>query len=789
MATEEDIARLVVALEAKVSDFQKKMDAAEKRGSKTYQTLQRGSKRATDQMASDMSKGAGRINQALAAVSGNIGSFGKAFAGGLIGGAVTGAFAAITDNLRETVRGVAEVGDEAKKSGLGVQAFQEWSYVAEQNRVSIDALTDGFKELSLRADEWIKTGSGSGAESFQRLGFTADDLAKRLKNPSDLMLEIVRRLQRFDQAARIRIMDELFGGTGGEQFVQLIDQGADGLQKTIQRAHDVGAVLDSEMIDKAQEIDRQWSDLTARVSNFAKTVAVELANIPWNVVNTKLSELFSNEQVGRSILGDKVYEALKEMGALTDEQVTKVETLRDRYSGLSDAAQDVGLQLAAAASTADMLGNDALWQVLATASADMRALSDQFAQGKITGEQFAEGMDGIRKKAADALEQLDSIDKAQFSGVISALGGLGRKLLDLIDNAKTLKAALPGGSAAIEDTRGEAISEARSGSYDQSSPYAPTTSPTPKAAPPMISEGTGSTGGSSKKSGSSKKTVQDQIDEIAQDTAALQAQTAAFNEAIGKGTEYGDMATYAATKAKLLTAAQQEGKTVTPELAAEIEKVAQAYGKAAQGSDEARDNLARMKAEATAGANALSNVFLSVTDGVDGLKSALASLLQQIASAQMNKAFASLATSGGTTGSIFSAIGSLIGGYASGGYTGDGGRNEPAGVVHRGEYVFSKAATARIGAGNLDAMHRGAIKGYASGGYVGGSTGSASGGASSVKVDVGVTVDKDGNLQAYVKNVSQQEVSRAAPSIVSQSVKATQNHLVKSRMINSRKTQ
>jgi phage-related minor tail protein len=63
---------------------------------------------------------------------------------------------------------------------------------------------------------------------------------------------------------------------------------------------------------------------------------------------------------------------------------------------------------------------------------------------------------------------------------------------------------------------------------------------------------------------------------------------------------------------------------------------------------------------------------------------------------------------------IVGAVGSAIG-FAGGGYTGSGGKYEPAGVVHRGEFVFNKESTSRIGVGNLYRM----MKGYASGGYVG----------------------------------------------------------------------
>ena len=45
----------------------------------------------------------------------------------------------------------------------------------------------------------------------------------------------------------------------------------------------------------------------------------------------------------------------------------------------------------------------------------------------------------------------------------------------------------------------------------------------------------------------------------------------------------------------------------------------------------------------------------------------------------------------------------------TGGYTGDGGKYEPAGIVHRGEYVFNQDDVNRIGLSNLEAMHNGTM--------------------------------------------------------------------------------
>ncbi len=72
---------------------------------------------------------------------------------------------------------------------------------------------------------------------------------------------------------------------------------------------------------------------------------------------------------------------------------------------------------------------------------------------------------------------------------------------------------------------------------------------------------------------------------------------------------------------------------------------------------------------------------------------------------------------GGTN--LAAVLGHLLG-YAEGGYTGDGGKYEPAGVVHRGEYVMPKKVVERVGVDNLAGLHRAALRGYSGGGLVGG---------------------------------------------------------------------
>lgn len=98
---------------------------------------------------------------------------------------------------------------------------------------------------------------------------------------------------------------------------------------------------------------------------------------------------------------------------------------------------------------------------------------------------------------------------------------------------------------------------------------------------------------------------------------------------------------------------------------------------------------------------------------------------------------------GGGSGKGFSFANS--GWFATGGYTGDGGKYEPAGTVHKGEFVMTKEATKRIGVDNLYRM----MRGYANGGMVGG-TSSGGGGGGAIMAG-GVTI---GSIPVSINNGS-----------------------------------
>ena len=150
--------------------------------------------------------------------------------------------------------------------------------------------------------------------------------------------------------------------------------------------------------------------------------------------------------------------------------------------------------------------------------------------------------------------------------------------------------------------------------------------------------------------------------------------------------------------------------------------------------ESATDSMSQVKSAATQTFDGIAqNMAAMLTGSEQNWRSFTRSVLSMMTEILLKQAMVGLVDSAST------ALG-----FAGGGYTGSGGKYEPAGVVHRGEFVFTKEATSRIGVGNLYRM----MKGYATGGYVGGGGTGPAAAPFGVSVYAPVTVENaSGNAQ------------------------------------------
>lgn len=188
-----------------------------------------------------------------------------------------------------------------------------------------------------------------------------------------------------------------------------------------------------------------------------------------------------------------------------------------------------------------------------------------------------------------------------------------------------------------------------------------------------------------------------------------------------------DMINMTDQERQVATALRRVGSAATEEERAKIEQlIAAKYREteALKASKEAMQEIGQLSKSVLSG---MISDLRAGKDGAEILANALDRIADKLIDMALNSAFGGGGGFGGFFQNLFTGSGSQlarsggIGLFASGGYTGDGGKYQPAGIVHKGEYVFDADTTRRIGAKNLARL-----AGYAKGGLVGGKVGAGS---------------------------------------------------------------
>lgn len=241
----------------------------------------------------------------------------------------------------------------------------------------------------------------------------------------------------------------------------------------------------------------------------------------------------------------------------------------------------------------------------------------------------------------------------------------------------------------------------------------------------------GSSGSGKRKSGgggSRQNEYQREIEQIQQRTAALQAQTSAQAAVNPLVNDYGYAVEFARSKQDLLTAAQEAGITITPELTASIEQLASGYANAvveserlAESQDKARQAAEDFKNTAKDITSGFISDLRSGTSAAEALSNALNKVLDKIIDIGLNSIFGL-----GGGGGLFSFLGFKDGGkipaFAGGGKLSGPGTGKSDSMLVRastGEYIVNAKATKEHLA-LLEAINGGKLPAFATGGLLGG---------------------------------------------------------------------
>ncbi|CUW88419.1 D-alanyl-D-alanine carboxypeptidase family protein [Rhizobium pusense] len=794
----DDTQRLVVSLEARMTKYERDMARARNATNDNFKKMEGRAQQSARNMERSMSRASASIGEKLE------GMFAPLMKGGAVVAGVGGAAIA----LKEIADSVAEVDREARKAGVSSKVWQQWTYVATATGMSIDGVTDALKELNIRGDEFAKTGKGSAEEAFQRLGYSATDVAQKLKDPSRFMDEIIGKLQTMDRAAQTRILDEVFGGTGAEEMAKVLGLSVVEIQKMRSEA----ATFSDEQVEAAKRIDREFSTLWRNFSVYAKQAAIEGVNVASKVIGA-----INDPSGGARDRAVNAYNSPEaQLKRLQDQRTRILRQIADTEANPLNLMKEVELrQLRAALSAVDEQMHDVTGdsddfkQALKELSAASNSLSGAFGSNVTAAANFKTALVELKNLVPELKAEMDSLATANgidaaYQRAVGSARTMGEVLnaTSIANRAKTtlsvnaaksdptafLAANLANGKSSShidgmasafaeklatmlasmpENLRGDItinsgyrdIQRQQQLWIDALKKYGSPEAARKWVAPPGNSQhNKGNAADLGYASDAARKWAHENAGNFGlsfplanenwhiEDTdarnkaksAELDRQTEVItrqndarrnlNQSVQEGL---DLARFEQSISGMSVAqqrieldvyrAQQEAKRAGITLSEEElqklrEKIAltqQIDGENKKASDSAEGLKNAQKFFAESFTNSLSGLLTGTQD----LNGAVRSLINSLIDATLQAALLGKGPLAGLAG-VGSGIFGAIFGFADGGYTGDGGKYEPAGVVHKGEYVMSKKATSRIGVGNLEALHRGALGGYADGGFV-----------------------------------------------------------------------
>ncbi len=241
MAQTQDLQRLVVSLEAKMTQYDRAMAKA---AGTTDRTMR-------------------RIDAQFARVEGRMKSFGRGLLGGIAGGLSGNA-------VRSMIADVAKIADEAKATGVSVQKLQRLLFAVKQEGGTPEALVTGLKKLNVTIGEGITKGN-----DFSKI-LAANGIAiESLANDPARALEVVADLMRgAGSAAERATIAQAAMGRGAAELIPFLRQGSEAIRQSGDYAQELSLILGDQLVANAKRFDDAINAVGATIATKLKGGAV-----------------------------------------------------------------------------------------------------------------------------------------------------------------------------------------------------------------------------------------------------------------------------------------------------------------------------------------------------------------------------------------------------------------------------------------------------------------------------------------------------------------------------------
>lgn len=281
MAETADTQKLIALIEANTKSYERAMARLE------------GVTRSAMKKASDeTTKLQKALNQAGAAAT----TFVRGLAVGAIAGAVTG----IAAVAKSAITTAAALQDVSENTGIAADQLQMLAIAAEQSGGNAESLLASFRKFNVEIGEARNKG-GDLADLLKANGISLqqDNLA--------IWRQIVDMIANAKDETDAAYIAQLAMGRSAAENLNFFRQGSAEISRIGQVAKDAGAVVDKELIAKADEfVDRwnlAWNTMTAQITGWAIKAIASIESVISTVENSSIWK-FMHRNEGKGYWGD-----------------------------------------------------------------------------------------------------------------------------------------------------------------------------------------------------------------------------------------------------------------------------------------------------------------------------------------------------------------------------------------------------------------------------------------------------------------------------------------------------
>ncbi|MFB9953413.1 hypothetical protein ACFFP0_31635 [Rhizobium puerariae] len=224
-------------------------------------------------------------------------------AAGLVGVSAGAAAAGLWGLVKNASDVGSEIGDTARKLGIGVEALQEWRWVAKQAGVESSVFDGAIGKLGVNAVEATK-GNKQLAVAFKALGVRVKGAKGQMRSVDDILDDVAGRLTSIqDPIKRNQIAFKLFGKSGVE-LGKIFGQSADDIRKTREEARRLGFVMGADAIDAADGLGDSMDSLGARLDGLKLRIGAKLIPVVARIVDKLAGWYDANQKIINSTIDE-----------------------------------------------------------------------------------------------------------------------------------------------------------------------------------------------------------------------------------------------------------------------------------------------------------------------------------------------------------------------------------------------------------------------------------------------------------------------------------------------------